>query len=35
MYENFYKEMKYERTRNKMGDTWEEKKLNGIKRGEY
>lgn len=27
--------MKYERTRNKMGDTWEEKKLNGIKRGEY
>jgi hypothetical protein len=34
-YENFYKEMKYERTRNKMGDTWEEKKLNGIKRGEY
>ena len=30
-YENFYKEMKYERTRNKMGDPWEEKKLNGIK----
>jgi len=26
--------MKYERTRNKMEDTWEEKKLNGIKGGE-
>jgi hypothetical protein len=32
-YENFYKEMKYEGTRNKMGDPWEEKKIERYKKG--